>query len=354
MLIAAFQYSYINAKLRALKSRLLGPADYENLLGVCGYSGLVECLRNTSYGPLLGKVEASFDGLIQMFYQELFDCYHKVINSLSGNRRRLIQHLYQKYELENLKAIVRTICQGKPKKELERVLLPIEETVSFSQQALLQSNSLEEVLIQLRRTCYHSSLRSALYRFEEERDSFPLEMALDLSYYNQLWKIISTLSRREQKIVRSILGVQMDILNITWTFRFKEVYHFSPEEILNYGLMQGCHISPERRKKLAFSVDRKDVVSNLALTPYQTLLANLEDIEACSTQLHSYLLNLARKNWQGVPFHLGTVLDYVFFKEMEVKNLISLTEAKRMNLPRDIVADHLIRCLAEENFGSGD
>ena len=133
----------------------------------------------------------------------------------------------------------------------------------------------------MRKTCYYRPLKNALYRFKEEKETFPLEMALDLSYYSQLWKIASSLGSGERRIIKSILGVQMDILNITWIFRFKEVYHFSPEEILNYGLMQGCHISPELRKKLAYSVDRKDVVTNLEGTPYKALLADLSELDAC-------------------------------------------------------------------------
>jgi V/A-type H+/Na+-transporting ATPase subunit C len=351
MLKEAFQYSYINAKIRTLKSRLLVASDYENLLGVSGYSGLAECLRVTSYGAALSQFPPSFDGLIKAFYQDLFDCYRKVIRALSGNRKRLIQHLYQKHELENLKAILRIVGQEKPREKVEEILLPTGSSDyrrSFSEEALLQAKSLEEILGQLKKTCYYRPLKNALYRFEEEKETFPLEMALDLSYHNQLWKIASSFGRRERKIVRSILGIQMDILNIIWIFRFKDVYQFSPEEILNYGLMQGYHISPELRKKLAYSADGKDVVTNLAGTPYKALLVDIKDSETSSVQLWRYLLAVVKKNWHGFPFHIGTVLDYVFFKEIEVKSLISITEAKRLNFSREMMANYLINTYAQE------
>ncbi|MEW5801505.1 MAG: V-type ATPase subunit [bacterium] len=349
MLKAAIQYAYINAKIRALKSRMLCGADYENLLGVSGYCGMAECLKTTWYGAALSQFPASFDGLIRLFYQDLFDCYGKVILSLSGNRKLLIQHLYQKYELENLKAILRIICQAKPKESMEQLLLPTGERQSFSPQALLQAGSLEEVLLKLKGTGYYRPLKNAFHRFEEEKETFPLEMALDLSYYSHLWKIVSSLGRRDQKIVKSILGVQMDVLNITWIFRFKEIYHFSPEEILNYGLTQGRYISSELRKKMAYSVDRKDAVAHLTGTPYKALLtdpasATVEDNpEACSIQLWRYLLAVIKKNWQGFPFHIGIILDYVLFREIEVKDLVSITEAKRMNLSRELVSKYLIQ-----------
>ena len=129
------------------------PSDYENLLGVSGYSGLAECLRVTSYGAALSQFPASFDGLIKVFYQDLFDCYRKVIRALSGNRKRLVQHLYQKYELENLKAILRIVGQEKPREKVEEILLPTGNHLSgsdhgrsFSEEALLQAKSLEEIL----------------------------------------------------------------------------------------------------------------------------------------------------------------------------------------------------------------
>jgi len=366
MLKEAFQYAYTNAKIRTMKRRLLAPSDYENLLGVSGYSGLAECLRATSYGAAFSLFPASYDGLIKVYYYDLFDCYRKVIRAISGsgNRKRLVRHLYQKYELENLKTILRIVGQERPREKMEEILLPTGNQPfvsddgilvsdhthgrSFSEEALLHAKSMEEILSQLKKTCYYRPLKNALYRFEEEKETFPLEMALDLSYYNQLWKITSSLSRGEQKIVRSILGIQMDILNIIWIFRFKEVYHFSPEEILNYGLMEGCHISPELRKKLAYSVDRKDVVTNLAGTPYKSLLADIKDSEASSVQLWRYLLTIIKKNWQGFPFHIGTVLDYILFKEVEVNTLISITEAKRLNFSREMMADYLINTYAQQ------
>ncbi len=139
MLKAAFQYSYINAKIRSMKSLLLCQSDYENLTQVAGYNGLAECLKSTAYGTRLSEGKCSFDGLVQLFYEDLFDCYGKVIRSLSGDRKRLIIHLYQKYELENLKTVLRIVCHEKSRQEVDRLLLPLKEHEHFSMENLLKS-----------------------------------------------------------------------------------------------------------------------------------------------------------------------------------------------------------------------
>lgn len=343
MVKATFRYSYINAKVRAMKSRLLNRADFKNLAGVAGQDGLVECLKTTSYGEKKEHFPPSFDGMIEMYYKDLFNCYRKIIKSISGDRKRLIEHLYRKYELENLKLILRIVCSGKSHKKSEGLLLPTGESQNFSAIHLLQARSADEVLTQLKGTSYYEPLENALFRFEQEKVTFPLEMALDLSYYKGLWLIASSLGHRDQKITKKILGVQLDALNIIWIFRFKEAYLFSPEEILNYSLMQGCLLSQKTRIKLAYSVDQKDMVSNLTGTPYQGFLSGVHDPEVCYVKLLSYALSVARKNWRGFPFQIGTVLDYLLFKEIEVKDLISLTEAKRLNLSHKMVKDYLIK-----------
>ena len=132
MVKATFRYAYINAKVRAMKSRLLNRADFENLAGVAGQCGLVECLKTTSYGEKRGHFPSSFDGVIEMYYKDLFSCYRKIIKSISGSRKRLIEHLYQKYELENLKLILRMVCSGKFNKNIEELLLPTRESQNFS------------------------------------------------------------------------------------------------------------------------------------------------------------------------------------------------------------------------------
>ncbi|MGA1874596.1 MAG: V-type ATPase subunit [bacterium] len=342
MLKAAFHYSYINAKVRALKSHLLRPADYESLARVSGCHGLAEYLKLTSYGKRWDSFPGSFDGFIHMYYGDLFHVYEKIINLLSGGQKRLVQHLYQRYELENLKHILRIVGRRKSAKDWKHLLLPTKGLASFSVMDLLQAKDMDEILHHLRGTWYYDPLKNSLYRFEQEQETFPLEMALDLSYYRHLWEYTSPLNRPDRKVARHILGIQLDTLNILWIFRFKELYHFSPEEILNYTLMDGTYLSSETRLRLAYSVDYKDMVANLSGTPYQSLLDNVDDPEVISAKLLSYGFCVAKKNWKRFPFQIGTVLDYLLFKEIEVKDLISLTEAKRLNLPQERIKDYLI------------
>ncbi|MGA1842101.1 MAG: V-type ATPase subunit [bacterium] len=332
MLKNAVRFSYINAKIRSLKSQLLRQSDYENLLKARGYHGLADYLRFTPYCKNIDKGISSYDELIEIYYKNILGEYIKVIDSISINIKRLICQLYQRYELENLKVILRAICYCRQSDKIKRLFFPLIKYTSFSTSDLIASKNLSEIINKLKGTWYYEPLINSFYRFESEGESFPLEMALDLTYYNHLWDIVSSLSRQDQKIAKNILGLQLDALNIIWIIRFKERFLFSPEEILNYSLINGKYISKNIRKKMAYSVNQKDIISNLEGTPYKEILKGIDDPEIGYIKLLQYILILVRRNWNRYPFQIGTILGYIFLKETEIKDLITITEGKRIGI----------------------
>jgi len=342
MLKDSIRFSYINAKIRSLKSRLLIQSDYENLLKAQGYNALVECLRFTSYGTRIDEHLSSFDDLISLYHTNLFEIYVKLIDSISGNIRRLVHHFYQRYELENLKVILRTICYNLQAESAQKLLLPVTKYATFSANELLAAKNITELIERLKGSWYYEPLENSLYRFENEGETFPLEMALDLSYYKHLWEIISSLVRKDKKIAKTLLGVHLDALNIVWIIRFKESYRFSPEEILNYTLANGRHISKKVRKRLAYSISVNDIIENLEGTPYKYFLQGMNDPEIGYIKLLKYILKLVKSNWSRYPFQIGTILDYIIFIEMELRDLITITEGIRIGISKENIIRYVV------------
>ena len=342
MLTPAFHYSYINAKLRALKSRLLQPSDYKRLIQSQGINGLMECLKTTPYGEFINGSVCSTDELMRIYHERLFHDYIKVMANVSGEQRRLVHHLYQRYELENIKVILRSICHGTPRQSTSKLLFPFNRYQSISPDTLLDSRDLFDLIQRLKGTWYYDPLDHSAYRFEQEGETFPLEVALDLRYFERLWEIVSSLKRRDRRIAGSLIGAQLDALNILWMIRFKENYHFSPEEILNYSLSHGRFITSKKRKQMAFSIDKSEMINHLDHTPYKKILRGVRDPELAYTILLQYIYFLAKKNWVEIPFQIGVILDYIIFKEMEVRNLIAITEAKRIGFSSEKLSQYLV------------
>jgi V/A-type H+-transporting ATPase subunit C len=296
----------------------------------------------TSYGNNLNASVTSYDELICLYNKNLLNDYIKLMNNISENHKPLIHHLFQRYELENIKVILRTICYERSKEEASRLLFPLNKYQTISIDKLLEGKDLFDFIHRLKGTWYYDPLDNSAYRFENEGETFPLEIALDLEYYERLWEIASSLKRKDKRIAKSFIGLQLDALNILWIIRFKENYHFSPEEILNYSLINGSFISPKKRKILAYSLDQKGIINNLNGTPYKEILNGIDDPEITYALLLQYIFWLAKKNWIGSPFQIGIILDYIFFKEIEIRNLIIITEAKKIGFSIENIHRYLV------------
>jgi V/A-type H+-transporting ATPase subunit C len=342
MFISAIRYSYINAKIHSLKNQLLTPLDYKNLLQTRDLNEFVENLRLTAYREWLHDSVSSYDELIRLYYERLFHEYIKLRDALTGNAGRLVNHVYLRYELENIKVALRAICQGESREKAATLLFPLITNSSISMESLLAARDLFDFIQRLKGTWYYVPLDNAYYRFEREGQSFPLEMALDLGYYEILWEIVSSLKFKDKKSAKLLLGLQLDAINILWIIRFKEYYHFSPEEILNYSLLEGCFVTKKVRRKLAYSLDYKDIVGNLNDTPYKVVIDDINDPEIAYARLLKYIYRVVKKNWNGYPFQIGIILDYIFFKDMEVRNLITITEAQRGKLTKKRINNYLV------------
>ena len=332
MITSVFKYAYPNAKVRAMKAMLLSSDNYRSLLNTETFEEVLNVLQVTNYSKSLAEnssAEISIPILTGILYKSLFQDYEKVINSVVGNIRSFFILLYQKYELINLKTILRGICGNVEPEYVAPLILPTERYTLFSKEALLGFRDVPDIIEHLQGTFFQYPLNLAFRRFEEEHEFFPLEMALDLHYYHTLWDSIKKLPEQETGIARRIFGMVIDILNISWIIRFKEQYHFSPEEILNYTIQHGHVLTFRDRQQLSKAENPKEILTYLEGTPYGKTLAGDEPLNTLHVVLSRYLVIQLRKFFSGNPFQIGVILGYLLLKEFEISDIITIAEAKK-------------------------
>jgi vacuolar-type H+-ATPase subunit C/Vma6 len=72
------------------------------------------------------------------------------------------------------------------------------------------------------------------------------------------------------------------------------------------------------------------------------ILNGIDDSEITYAVLLQYIFYQAKKNWIANPFQIGIILDYLFFKEIGVRNLNTITEAKKIGLPTEKINMYLL------------
>jgi len=307
---------------------------------------LLTLLADTPYGSYLARKGKAITPRHAVYEvnSRLAKVYGEIITLVSDAGKALLQQLRRRFEVDNLKAILRGIEAGASPRQIRLVLFPLESETILPVEEMLRVRTIDEAVEQLQGTFYHSILSHAMSRYAEERSLFPLEVALDLDYYRTLWSYISKLNGMDKRWALRLIGTRMDIINLMWAVRYRIYHHLSEEEIINYTLPYGLRVNDSIIRAIATGGDIEHIIAQVF--PYVTGVGPIEEntgagLAQLESALHHHLIDECYPAFTGYPFHLGIPLGYILLIELEVQDLTLLIEAKAAKLPPDIFRPYL-------------
>lgn len=331
-------YAYANARIRAMLSRLIDGAHFQQMLDSKDAYELVEKLKNTEYRRTFESVEPDSLDLVALersLTRYDIDTYRKVGSFLKGAEHELVILLLERYEIEALKTALR-IWFRKPAIDPGEVL-PSERIVyPIDYRRLIEARTAEEVMVLLNETPYEKPLVRNRDAFKEHDSLFYLEAGLDVDYYERILKITEKLAPADRKVASKIMGIEIDIENINWLIRMRKYYSFGMGQMLEWVLPGGTWIDKERVRSFYTSDGLNKIVESVALGPYAGIKDLAEkNIHLIEGFLYSFLLREIKKALAGFPFSIGTVLGYLLLKRRETRAVISLLNARQGNAGND-------------------
>jgi V/A-type H+-transporting ATPase subunit C len=342
-------YDYGNARLRAMKSRLLSRRELEALAGVGSLRGLIAALTKTTYRKPVeaAMVHASgIDCIAEALRQDLIDTFGRIREFYIGHERDLVDIVLRIYDVHNLKTILRGLSQNAPSGEIITSLLPVGE-LSYSTLAELTRAPNPRAAIDLLASM-RLPIAQPLLKLRAERpgaDTPETELALEHWYFQ----------RARQHLQRSPLGaghliafleLEADLTNLLTVLRFAH----APAErrVLPRWLgadgFRRLFIDPGRLSfELLTSAGDQETpeaaVEALAGTPYEPLLRAGLEAYAQSGRLSDFekYLRHFRLRWMAGliakdPLGIGVLLGYLALKTSEVSNLRWLAQGIRLGL----------------------
>jgi V/A-type H+-transporting ATPase subunit C len=215
-------------------------------------------------------------------------------------------------------------------------------------QAMVESGSVGSAIELLQGTPYYETLSFAMKRFSNEQNLFPLEVALDLYYWRQLWAEAKKLQGQDREQASRIIGSLMDVNNLMWVIRYKVYYQLSEEEIINYTLPFGYRVRDEDVRSIAAGAVLATVVGRVfpGIPDLNTLLENprvgLPQLEII---LKRRLMQQCLAAFIGNPFHIGIPLAFLILSQLEIDDLTVLIEAKSSQMSEEEYRPYMLRAI---------
>lgn len=327
-------YDYGNARLHAMKSRLLSGDELERLITVSNMQGVISALTKTAYQKSIEAALTRASGMEcveDALRVDLGNTVGKILSFYSGDAQRMVAIVLRSYDIHNLKAILRGLSKNVPAGDILRTLLPIGELKFSLLRELALLRNPRDVIDTL--ASMGQPIAQPLVAVRTERPGaqlFELELALEQWHYQAL--------QNEEKLdglLSTALDLEIDIANVLTVLRFarypserktlQEYFGDQPENCMFIGpgqikfqtLTEACHTD-----NVAGAVEK---LVHTTLDPaLQTGLARYKESQRLSDiekELKTYQLRWLAKQIIKDPLGIGVVLGYVAIKVNEVGNL---------------------------------
>lgn len=340
-------YGAVTAKVRALEGKLLTIEDYKKMAELPTVAEAVEFLRTfPAYSQTFENLsDASLHrGVIeQLLAGSLFHEYTKLYQFCSMKQRYFLDFYFMHFEIDILKRCLRNAAAHKPEAlGLYRYDEFFREHSDVPLGQISQSASLDEFLGYMRGTIYEQALLPLMDR--EVKDSFAYETALDLFYFKKTWRDLKAkIPKWDREMIRETLGIKIEILNLQWIYRGKKYYSMVSDQIRTMLVPIRSRLKKEQLNELIESSTAEDFYQLLSYTWYGKMLkkADMED-EPDLEILYRFILNRLHTTLEKEkPYSIASMYSYLYFKEAELKKIITVIEGIRYQVPSKEIIQYI-------------
>lgn len=345
-------YGYCNARVRGMRSRLLKPSVFDELMNTPDINRLIQHMSDTEYredidtAVIKGRTPAALDEALR---ENMVRTFQKVMGFLNGEAYDLVGTLLGRWDLFNIKSLVRGKHMSLKAEEIEDGLYAVGALSPVDLHHLATLPDVRAVVDTLWTwgSPYAEPLRHNLSDYQRDGDLALLELALDRYYAG--WAAARLTGRGvNTALARRILGLQIDSVNLLTAFRLlkSDIGDMDPARFFLPG---GAHIEEPLFLELAAKSDVDEVLESLKRTPYGPQLdaVIVHYVEANSLSIferamEDYVMRRALVAGRGDPLGVGITIGYLWAKQNEVTNLRIIVKGTSVGMPADRMRKELI------------
>ena len=322
---------YLVTRTHGLRTHLMKPTDMQILARAKTLRDVLDSLLKTDYAvemsqlPTQGRDATTLEDI---FLKRLVERFFFVRRAAQGKMQDLLTRYCARFEVENIKRVVRAKHGGQSTEAPNLIPLPREYTlVNF--QALLKAKDMDEVASLLRETQYNPILER-LQPYKETGATMILEAVLDKIYFSKVWELVSKIHG-----TKDLIGEEIDLRNLLTIFSLK-TRDISARLIEDATIPLTYALPKTTLQSLLQS--RLEEAPNILGTRYSKLASEVLNLLRSGAPFpmewvfFKQLYNDASATLMTQPLQAGYVIAYLLQCECEAKDLVSIVTGKQLNM----------------------
>lgn len=333
------KYAYITGRVRAMKTKLVPQEMYQRMLGM-DVPEITRYLEETQYKEEIDAMAKDYSGAELVEYStfaNLAKTYRKLLEVSIEEPQFLILEYLRRWDIWNIKTILRGKFHGASEEEITKYLVPAGELDPEFLDGLVKRGSVEEVIQAFDGTDYYS----ALSQYDGQMLS-SVENALDKLYYFRMERAVGGTLSVGGGLLLKYVRKEIDIKNLVTLFRMNKAG--IEASVIQDNLIPGGKLGDELSRMAGQSYG--EFVRSLEGYPFWSAIADVAgeegDISRIETRLKAYLVRYAWALSNYHPLSILPVLGYIVSKDTEVSNIRKIVRGKEAGLSSELIEEQVV------------
>ncbi len=313
------EMNFLAAMLHGRRSRLAEAGRLDELCLIRTVHELAHALYpDESLSSALDLQRRMVDGLLN----EL----DRLSGSTEEDRRAYLPWLRVRFQVENLKVVIRGRSTNTALDALQPFMVPLPPDLEFDATKLLAAKSTEAFFAQIPNRTVGKRLQAIDEVCRTQPGTFHIEAALDHAYLAELAFRAQGIVGEDREPILAAVRQEVDLFHLMLVVRGKLGYGLKPETLVGLHVRGG--LTRERFAALLAAADLSAVVE---MAVGRMIDARPKTADPAELEILSWnrLLRLANKAFRQGHMGMGAVIGYTILRRVELANLITLCEGIR-------------------------
>ncbi len=338
-------YPYVTARVRAKRASLLPKDTYDRLL-LMEIPEIARFLGEREYKAEMLELGARYSGvdLIENATSlNLAETFSQIYGYSQGSLRAMVGWYLDRYDLQNMKTIVRAKIHGADRADVEEDLVAAGSLDADFLDELVDAPTLEDVFRALSGTIYANALSILGKKPSQLENWSDWEDLVSRLYYAELLQSVPP-STEPNKLMRRFIEREIDLVNLktllrAWAAKAKferEIFLEGGEELTVEDLHEMVTMEKaallQRLAEYSFYEDIATDLEKLEETGIGALMRRVEKVHLMEASRYAHLH----------PLSILPILDFIVRKDREVQNIRIIARGKESGLSTDVIRDLLV------------
>ncbi len=332
--------AYLNTRVSIYTERLWSDEQFGQLIRM-PHAEVPEALSRRGLGTLaVGYGGTDPLSLEARIIAQLLEETRVLVRPLAGASRQFIIYWTQRFEVSNVKTLIRAKMGGERYVTLIPRLIDMGPFARLDLEDLMHADDVPELFRRLEPGPYADIVRHARRAFEESRDPFILDATLDRAYYEGLVHRAQPIEAEAGKPFRELMAALIDRINLVWLMRYRFNYGLAPPQV--YYLLVGghYHLQGDRLQRLVTQSTVEGVIAGLP-PALNRLLDGARSIIEVFARMDEEAARRARLILHSAAHPLARAYAYLILRERDLRNVRAVLRGRHLRLPHHAIQQAL-------------